>query len=88
MLYKLTKQRIVDPLKRKKDMYHTGEDSTSAVSPGSRFITSANKLTKTDDNNVAEDTETDVEDDILNGNVLMVDQLWLWAVDNSKCYVS
>ncbi|KAI0445123.1 hypothetical protein F4803DRAFT_509492 [Xylaria telfairii] len=83
MLYKLTKQRIVDPLKRKKDMYHTGEDTTSAVSPGSRFVTSADKLTKTDDKNVAEDTETDAEDDILNGNVLMVDQLWLWAVDNN-----
>ncbi|KAI8947890.1 hypothetical protein F4801DRAFT_488395 [Xylaria longipes] len=82
MLYKLTKQRIVDPLKRKKDMYHTGEDLTSAVSPGSRFVSPADKLTKTDDNNFTE-TETDPEDDIINGNALMVDQLWLWAVDNS-----
>ncbi|KAI1751573.1 hypothetical protein F4782DRAFT_540841 [Xylaria castorea] len=83
MLYKLTKQRIVDPLKRKRDMYHTGEDPTSAVSPGSRFISPADKLTKGDDKNVTEGNETDPEDDILNGNVLMVDQLWLWAVDNN-----
>ncbi|KAI0452405.1 hypothetical protein F5B21DRAFT_483485 [Xylaria acuta] len=81
MLYKLTKQRV-DPLKCKRDMYHTGEDPTSAISPGSRFASPADKLTKPDDDNATEDIETDPEDDILNGNVLMVDQLWLWAVDN------
>ncbi|KAI0468074.1 hypothetical protein F4859DRAFT_223829 [Xylaria cf. heliscus] len=83
MLYKLTKERIVDPLKRKKDMYHAGEDLTSAVSPGSRFVLSADKVTKTNDKNTPEETESDREDDVLNGNVLMVDQLWLWAVDNN-----
>ncbi|KAI1149498.1 hypothetical protein F4825DRAFT_430173 [Nemania diffusa] len=93
MLYKLTKQRIMDPLKRKRDMYHTGEDRPSAVSPASRLASSADKLstnklstdklTKTEETNATEDTETDLEDDIINGNVLMVDQLWLWAVDNT-----
>lgn len=27
------------------------------------------------------------EDDVLDGNVLMVDQLWLWAVDSSKYFL-
>ncbi|KAI0546750.1 hypothetical protein F4679DRAFT_404901 [Xylaria curta] len=82
MLYKLTKERIVDPLKRKRDMYHTVEGLISAVSPGSRLVSPANRLTKGDDK-ANEEVETDPEDDILNGNVLMVDQLWLWAVDNN-----
>ncbi|KAI0865927.1 hypothetical protein F4860DRAFT_200414 [Xylaria cubensis] len=82
MLYKLTKQRIVDPLKLKRDMYHNGEGPTSAVSPGSRFLSSADKITRASDDKAKEEVETDPEDDILNGNVLMVDQLWLWAVDN------
>ncbi|GAW19069.1 hypothetical protein ANO14919_085530 [Xylariales sp. No.14919] len=83
MLYKLTKQRAIDPLKRKRDMYHTGEDQPSAVSPGSRLVSMADKLTKTDDVKGAEESDTDPEDDIINGNALMVDQLWLWAVDNT-----
>ncbi|KAF2969193.1 hypothetical protein GQX73_g4391 [Xylaria multiplex] len=83
MLYKLTKQRIMDPLKRKRDMYHTGEDAPSAVSPASRLVLTADKLTKPDDINKTEEAETDSGDDIINGNALMVDQLWLWAVDNT-----
>lgn len=84
MLYKLTKQRLVDPLKRKRDMYHTGEDPLSAVSPVSRLPSAADKLTKTDVSD-REESETELEDDLINGNVLMIDQLWLWAVDTSEC---
>ncbi|KAI0398943.1 hypothetical protein F4802DRAFT_591488 [Xylaria palmicola] len=83
MLYKLTKQRPVDPLKRKRDMYHTGEDPPSAVSPTSRLASPADKLIKIDDNADFAEAEAELEDDIINGNVLMVDQLWLWAVDNT-----
>lgn len=32
----------------------------------------------------SEAEESKPEDDILNGNVLMVDQLWLWVIDTSK----
>jgi hypothetical protein len=33
-----------------------------------------------------DESESDLEsdDDILDGNVLMVDQLWLWIVDNGR----
>lgn len=33
---------------------------------------------------VLEDSENDVESDLRDGNLLMVDQLWLWAVDTSE----
>jgi hypothetical protein len=84
MLYKLTKQRLVDPLKRKRDMYHTGDDPMSAVSPATRLPSAADKLAETDVSD-REESEAELEDDLINGNVLMVDQLWLWAVDTSGC---
>ncbi|KAJ8124958.1 hypothetical protein O1611_g8682 [Lasiodiplodia mahajangana] len=83
MLYKLTKQRVTDPLLRKRDMYHNGEDHPSAVSPTSRLASPADRLTRAENTNIIDEPETDPEDDIINGNVLMVDQLWLWAVDNN-----
>jgi hypothetical protein len=87
MLYKLTRERIVDPLKRKRDMYHSGETPSSAVSPATRLASAAERLMKTDGSTRAtEETEAEQEEDIINGNVLMVDQLWLWSVDKSKCY--
>ncbi|KAJ2992152.1 hypothetical protein NUW58_g2264 [Xylaria curta] len=83
MLYKLTKQRTVDSSKPKRDMYHTGEDPQSTVSPTSRLASPADMLTKSDGTDGAEGAKTDPEDDIINGNALMIDQLWLWAVDNT-----
>ncbi|KAI1169925.1 hypothetical protein F4777DRAFT_571265 [Nemania sp. FL0916] len=87
MLYKLTKQRVMDPAKRKRDMYHLGEDIPN-VSPTSRMVSSADKLTKADELTVAGDIEAEFEEDIIDGNVLMVDQLWLWAVDNTTLMTS
>ncbi|KAI0201194.1 hypothetical protein F4808DRAFT_425606 [Astrocystis sublimbata] len=83
MLYKLTKQRPVNPLKPKKDMYHIIDNLISAGSPASRLVTPADDLTDIGGKNVTERTKVDTDNDILNGNVLMVDQLWLWAVDNN-----
>ncbi|KAI0513340.1 hypothetical protein F5B22DRAFT_647891 [Xylaria bambusicola] len=83
MLYKLTRERIMDPLKRKRDMYHAGEDLSSAVSPASRLISVAEKLGRPNGTKGDEENESDGDADIINGNVLMIDQLWLWAVDNT-----
>ncbi|KAI1812784.1 hypothetical protein GGS20DRAFT_516952 [Poronia punctata] len=82
MLYKLTKQRYVDPLNRKPDMYHCSEDPVTSASPASRLPSAADKLTKMDGRD-PDATEGELEEDIINGNVLMVDQLWLWAVDKT-----
>ncbi|CAJ2506537.1 Uu.00g006670.m01.CDS01 [Anthostomella pinea] len=81
MLYKLTKERLTMQSNRKRDMYHPGGESFSAVSPASRFRSIADTLLKSDAASRADDTEPELEDDIIDGKVLMVDQLWLWAVD-------
>ncbi|KAI0007362.1 hypothetical protein F4779DRAFT_516523 [Xylariaceae sp. FL0662B] len=90
MLYKLTKERIALPFKRKRDMYHTGDDGEplsgvppSGRSPASRLVSAVDTLVKSETGTQADDDESDLEDDILDGNVLMVDQLWLWAVDHT-----
>ncbi|KAI1340770.1 hypothetical protein F5Y15DRAFT_32202 [Xylariaceae sp. FL0016] len=81
MLYKLTKERIVMP--RKRDMYHMGDEPSSAVSPATRLVSAAEAFMKSDDTSHAEQTDLDLGDDIIDGNVIMVDQLWLWAVDQT-----
>ncbi|KAI0599276.1 hypothetical protein F4775DRAFT_591720 [Biscogniauxia sp. FL1348] len=83
MLYKLTKQRMVIPLKRKRDIYYTGMEPASVTSPAARNMSAP--LLKTDSTSHVEETESDVEieNDLIDGNVLMVDQLWLWAIDKT-----
>ncbi|KAH6893004.1 hypothetical protein B0T10DRAFT_481246 [Thelonectria olida] len=71
MLYKLTKERSPVP----------GENATwdrqrSMSSSGTGSSSEKSKSTKSDD------SEDDAEENVLNGNVLMVDQLWLWAIDS------
>ncbi|KAI1505797.1 hypothetical protein F5X99DRAFT_217790 [Biscogniauxia marginata] len=81
MLYKLTKQRVSVPFKRKRDMYYPGVEPSGASSPASRLMSAAENLLKSDSSSQVDETESDLEDDIIDGNVLMVDQLWLWAID-------
>lgn len=84
MLYKLTKERIAMPFKQKRDMYHTGDSQApfSDVFAGSRLMSPAGTIT-TAAGSHTDESDSDLEDDILQGNVLMVDQLWLWAVDTT-----
>ncbi|KAF3008321.1 hypothetical protein E8E14_007234 [Neopestalotiopsis sp. 37M] len=83
MMYKLTKERTSGPSGRKNtDMFGTrAMKEQTPVSPAGRFASVVNavkaELVMHDKNK----TPSDVEDDILDGNVLMVDQLWLWSVD-------
>ncbi|KAF3056375.1 hypothetical protein GL218_06458 [Daldinia childiae] len=85
MLYKLTKERIAIPFKRKRDMYHVGDgkEPLSALSPGSRLMSTVDTLKTADTANHKEESDSELENDIIDGNVLMVDQLWLWAVDTT-----
>ncbi|KAI1372745.1 hypothetical protein F4677DRAFT_240586 [Hypoxylon crocopeplum] len=86
MLYKLTKERIAIPFKRKRDMYHAGDgrDPVSAISPASRMMSATDAFKNSDAANHTDESDSDLEGDILDGNVLMVDQLWLWAVDKTN----
>lgn len=70
MLYKLTKERTCLP---GLGPGLQGQVSDSSAGSGSR----KSKASSQDGEN-----EEDPEDVILNGNVLMVDQLWLWAIDS------
>ncbi|KAF4970848.1 hypothetical protein FSARC_2214 [Fusarium sarcochroum] len=73
MLYKLTKERSLLP--GLGPGLHGQMSNSSSGSSGS-----GSRRSKTSSQD--EDDEDNPEDAILNGNVLMVDQLWLWAIDS------
>ncbi|KAF4466612.1 hypothetical protein FALBO_6539 [Fusarium albosuccineum] len=71
MLYKLTKERTCLP--------GMGAGLLAQLSDISAWSGSRKSKTSSQD---SEQNEQDPEDIILNGNILMVDQLWLWVVDS------
>jgi hypothetical protein len=89
MLYKMTKERIspnaIDP-----SMYHHNHSDGKSMARAYTDQTIADDESveaeaRGEDEDEDEDmTESDSEGDILNGNVLMVDQLWMWTVDASE----
>ncbi|KAH7165649.1 hypothetical protein EDB81DRAFT_779970 [Dactylonectria macrodidyma] len=76
MLYKLTKER--GRMMGEQAWLDRHGSSSSAETGGS--ASKRSKTSQTDGDQSPE--EGDAEDDVLNGNVLMVDQLWLWAIDS------
>ncbi|KAH7145901.1 hypothetical protein B0J13DRAFT_525420 [Dactylonectria estremocensis] len=76
MLYKLTKER--GRMMGEQAWLDRHGSSSSAETGGSSSKKS--KTSHTDGDQSQE--EEDAEDNVLNGNVLMVDQLWLWAIDS------
>ena len=98
MLYKLTKERLAPPLRRQEQ--GVGQDNTgktradkersTIISPGSPLAMNLKSETpnKSETASFKYESEEDLEADILDGNVLMVDQLWLWAVDTSMSYAA
>ncbi|KAI1455207.1 hypothetical protein F4805DRAFT_285651 [Annulohypoxylon moriforme] len=85
MLYKLTKERLPIPFMRKWDMYHSYDTKgpLSALSPGIRLASAAKMFKSQETASQKGEGEPNPEDNLLDGNVLMVDQLWLWAVDTT-----
>jgi hypothetical protein len=78
MLYKLTKERKFAP-----GLGPGLHGQMSNSSSGSSGSGSRRSKTSSQDG----DNEEDSEEAILNGNVLMVDQLWLWAIDSRTSYI-
>ncbi|KAK8001660.1 hypothetical protein PG991_013882 [Apiospora marii] len=79
MLYKLTKERVGLPKTKKR---HLIGDALTATSPASRLAMFTNRIKKADAMLTDDETQSSGdENEILDGNLLMVDQLWLWAVD-------
>ncbi|CAJ0541263.1 Ff.00g079630.m01.CDS01 [Fusarium sp. VM40] len=77
MLYKLTKERTCTP-GLGPGLHGEMSNSTS----GSSGSGSGSGSRKSKASSHSGDDEGDPEDAVLNGNVLMVDQLWLWAIDS------
>ncbi|KAH8593695.1 hypothetical protein B0O99DRAFT_515442 [Bisporella sp. PMI_857] len=89
MLYKMTKQRFAhhddifsgnaEEKQRLAEILKEAEELNSSSSSNSSSIDSDEELEGFEDEEQSEADEN--EDDILDGKVLMVDQLWLWIVD-------
>lgn len=79
MLYKLTKERTCVP-NPQIGMYGQGSSSSSGTgeSGGTGSRRSKHESDKSDN------SEDEEQEEVLNGNVLMVDQLWLWAIDSRE----
>jgi len=100
MLYKLTKQHFTPPTRkeRRSRAMEGGNTPTSPEVPldsGSQSMFSSSPKPATDlypkdpscinkDKDSSASASSDEDEDILDGNLLMVDQLWLWAVDNCR----
>lgn len=88
MLYKMTKERIAPSDRVGVDTYdnpgggvnQTRRETSSTGSKGSKA--------HADDGDLSEEESAVNEEEVLNGNALMVDQLWMWAVGPSKYQVS
>lgn len=79
MLYKLTKERMDLPKTKRR---HFIGDALTATSPASRLAMFTNRIKKADAMLTDDESQSSGdENEILDGNLLMVDQLWLWAVD-------
>lgn len=77
MLYKLTKERGQLPGEQ---TWLDRQGSSSSAETGE----SSSKKSKTGNVDGDQDSEDEEKDDVLNGNVLMVDQLWMWVIDSRK----
>ncbi|TGO22518.1 hypothetical protein BPAE_0164g00050 [Botrytis paeoniae] len=83
MLYKMTKERHTKPNVRTN---HTA-DGQSNVAQMRRTAQRNDEKDAVDENSDdsgnPRDSDPMPDDDVLDGNVLMVDQLWLWVIDGS-----
>lgn len=86
MLYKLTKEEKP----HEPSVYPTGDTKmvgslVKEYSFGTQLLHEA--IEKEKEHAAAEESENEVEAELRDGNLLMVDQLWLWAIDTSKSQV-
>jgi hypothetical protein len=87
MLYKLTKEEAVDASKVDAVRQVGRADTFGSLlrTPGSIPLSRANTKLSSDDGSDSEtEDEADLESYVKDGKVLMVDQLWLWAIDTSE----
>ncbi|KAK3349957.1 hypothetical protein B0T25DRAFT_611009 [Lasiosphaeria hispida] len=78
MLYKLTKQAPL-PLWSKAPLYKAGSASRRSLNSKAYLTEKEERCDSSSDL----DTEYEEEADLRDGNLLMIDQLWLWAIDTT-----
>lgn len=93
ILYKLTKQSVHRETERK-DGSSSPQSKSGGITRTDNYLSEADseeaEEQETDDETEGEPEiepgaeESETLQDVLDGNVLMVDQLWLWTVDTSK----
>lgn len=81
MLYKLTKERTCNHEEHRGGMYAHSSNSRGGSYGSGASWREKEKMAGLD-NLAAEDDKDD--DGVLNGNVLMVDQLWLWVINSRR----
>lgn len=94
MLYKMTKERVyfngrpavasLGPVLRGEERTPTNFEHGDAAGFGDEDEDQEHFDSDSESNEDEGDAKP--EDDVLDGNVLMVDQLWLWAADSSKSF--
>ncbi|KAK1985866.1 hypothetical protein LZ30DRAFT_707297 [Colletotrichum cereale] len=82
MLYKLTKDRTPTGIDQDRLTLQRRGTSGSTWSPIEKLTPSSTGLMEEDTLNT-DDEDTDLDEVIKDGKVLMVDQLWLWAIDTT-----
>ncbi|KAK2008900.1 hypothetical protein LZ32DRAFT_565819 [Colletotrichum eremochloae] len=82
MLYKLTKDRTPKIMDHGQPIIQRRQTSGSTWSPVEKLSPSSTGLVE-EDSLDTDDEGTDLDETIKDGKVLMVDQLWLWAIDTT-----
>ena len=77
MLYKMTKQRCNQP---RDSLYTHKVEEESENHPEDKLLPDGGESEEGSDDSGSESDE-EPEKDVLDGNVLMIDQVWLWVVD-------
>lgn len=84
MLYKLTKEEKPwsQPVRYLTEDHPMVSSLVKEYSFGTKIL--HEMIDKEKEHVAAEESENEIEAELRDGNVLMVDQLWLWAIDTSK----
>lgn len=86
MLYKLTKQdrKMEPPMSLPMAAEAEVVDLSDRYSIGTKLL--HDLVRKENEITATSDMENEMESDLRDGNLLMVDQLWLWAIDTSEFF--
>jgi hypothetical protein len=85
MLYKMTKQRCNHP-HDSMYTYTTEKEHEESEHQEGTGDSAAGSVAEPDSDDSGSESDDEPENDVLDGNVLMVDQVWLWVMDNGKTH--